>query len=204
MNKALVCGLICFTAVAGAWAVEVEPAPNLVTLAPVDAASHAVPEFPSAAERNDERLRLSNERQALEDRYKQDMQQCYQKFDVTSCRLKARERRIEAHASLRQEELRFNAQERQIHALEARRQLAERNSESEQKKAQADRAAAVAAAKDRADANAQKQLDHALQGTKRGEFELKQREAAQRREDAAKNRRERKGEPAAPLPVPTR
>ena len=202
MIKALICLFVFLPTVA--FSEGVEPATNLAVQAPVDAASHAVPEFPSAAERNEERLRLSGERQALEDRYKQDMQQCYQKFDVTSCRLKARERRIEAHASLRQEELRFNAQERQIHALEARRQLAERNSESEQKKAQADRAAAVAAAKDRADANAQKQLDHALQGTKRGEFELKQREAAQRREDAAKNRRERKGEPAAPLPVPTR
>lgn len=198
MKKALICFLTLLTV--AAWAVE--PAPSLTANAPVDAASHAVTEFPSAAERNDERLRLSGERLALEDRYKQDMQQCYQKFDVTSCRLKARERRIQANAALRQEELRFNAQERQIHALEARRQLAERNSDAEQNKAQADRAAAIAAAKDRADANAQKQLDHALQGTKRGEYEQKQREAAQRREDAAKSIRDRKGEPAAPLPVP--
>ena len=202
MIKALICFFIFLPT--AAFSEGVEPVTNPAVQAPVDAASHAVPEFPSAAERNEERLRLSGERQALEDQYKQDMQQCYQKFDVTSCRLKARERRIEANASLRKEELRFNAQERLIHALEARRQLAERNSESEQKKAQADRAAAVAAAKDRADANAQKQLDHALQGTKRGEYEQKQREAAQRREDAAKNMRERKGEPAAPLPVPTR
>jgi hypothetical protein len=202
MIKALFC--FFFFLPTAALSEDVEPATNLAVQAPVDAASHAAPEFPSVAERNEERLRLSGERQTLEDRYKQDMQQCYQKFDVTSCRLKARERRIEANASLRKEELRFNAQERLIHALEARRQLAERNSESEQKKAQADRAAAVAAAKDRADANAQKQLDHALQGTKRGEYEQKQREAAQRREDAAKNMRERKGEPAAPLPVPTR
>ena len=163
-----------------------------------------MPEFPSAAERNDESLRLSGERQAFEDQYNQDMQQCYQKFDVTSCRLKARERRIEANAVLRKEELRFNAQERQIHAIEKRRKLEERTSEAEQKKAQTDRDAAIAAAKDRADANTQKQLEHALQGTKRGEYEQKQREAAQRREDVAKTIRERKGEPAAPLPVPNK
>jgi hypothetical protein len=202
MNKALICLFIFLPTVA--LSVGVEPAPNPAVQAPVDAASHAVPEFPSAAERNDERLRLSGERQALEDQYKQDTQQCYQKFDVTSCRLKARERRIEANAALRKEELRFNAQERQTHALETRRQLAERSSDAEQKKAQADRAAAVAAAKDRADANAQKQMDHALQGTKRGEYEQKQREAAQRREDVAKTIRERKGEPAASLPVPNK
>jgi hypothetical protein len=202
MNKALICFFIFLPALA--WSVGVEPATNPAVHAPVDAASHAVPEFPSVAERNDERLRLSGERQALEDQYKQDMQQCYQKFDVTSCRLKARERRIEANAALRKEELRFNAQERQIHALETRRKLEERTSEAEQKKAQTDRDAAIAAAKDRADANTQKQLDHALQGTKRGEYEQKQREAAQRREDVAKTIRERKGEPAAPLPVPNK
>jgi len=202
MNKALIFFFIFLPALAGA--VGVEPSMNPAVHAPVDAASHALPEFPSAAERNDERLRLSGERQALEDQYKQDMQQCYQKFDVTSCRLKARERRIEANAALRKEELRFNAQERQIHALETRRQLAERSSDAEQKKAQADRAAAVAAAKDRADANTQKQLDHALQGTKLGEYEQKQGEAAQRREDVAKTIRERKGEPAATLPVPNK
>jgi hypothetical protein len=88
--------------------------------------------------------------------------------------------------------------------MDARRNLAERNSDAEQKKSDTERAAAISASKDRADANAQKQIDHALQGTKRGEFEQKQREAAQRREDAAKKVRERKGEPAVPLPVPSK
>jgi hypothetical protein len=168
-------------------------------------ATHQVTaDFPSEEERNAERSRLSRERQALEEQYKRDMQQCYQNFDVTSCRLKARDRRIEANALLRKDELKFNAQERQIHAIDARRNLAERTSESEQKKSEAERAAAIAASKDRADANAQKQIEHALQGTKRGDFEQKQREAAQRREEAAKKIRERKGEPAAPLPVPNK
>ena len=169
-----------------------------------EAAHQVTADFPSEEERNAERSRLSRERQALEEQYKRDMQQCYQNFDVTSCRLKARNRRIEANSVLRKDELRFNAQERQIHAMDARRNLAERTSEAEQKKSDAERAAAIAASKDRADVNAQKQIDHALQGTKRGEFEQKQREAAQRREDAAKKIRERKGEPAAPLPVPSK
>ncbi len=169
-----------------------------------EAAHQVTADFPSEEERNAERSRLSRERQALEEQYKRDMQQCYQNFDVTSCRLKARDRRIEANALLRKDELKFNAQERQIHAIDARRNLAERTSEAEQKKSEAERAAAIAASKDRADANAQKQIEHALQGTKRGDFEQKQREAAQRREDAAKKIRERKGEPAAPLPVPNK
>jgi HD-GYP domain-containing protein (c-di-GMP phosphodiesterase class II) len=167
-----------------AWATE--PVPTQQAQVAVDAAQQADTRFPSEEERNEERSRLSRERQALEEQYKRDMQQCYQNFDVTSCRLKARNRRIEANSVLRKDELRFNAQERQIHAMDARR------------------TAAIAASKDRADVNAQKQIDHALQGTKRGEFEQKQREAAQRREDAAKKIRERKGEPAAPLPVPSK
>ena len=200
MNKVILF-LLTFASVAS-WAVE--PALSPKNQSAVHAASQDTPRFPSEVERNEERERLSRERQALEDQYKSDMTQCYQKFDVTSCRLKARERRIQANALLRKDELRFNAQERQIQAIETRRGLAERTSEAEQKKSEAERAATVAAAKDRADANAQKQIDHALQGTKRGEYEQKQREAAQHREDVAKKIRERKGEPAAPLPIPNK
>ncbi len=198
MNKVVIC-LLTFVCSA---ACAVEPVSNAQAQMTVVTASQATPSFPSEAERSEERLRLSSERQALEDQYKSDMTQCYQKFDVTSCRLKARERRIEANALLRKDELRFNAQERQIHALDARRNLAERNSEAEQKKAEAERAATIAAAKDRADANAQKQIDHALQGTKRGEYDQKQREAAQHRADIEKKLRERSKDAAAPLPAP--
>ncbi len=193
---------VCLVVCAAAWAVEPALTPQAQTA--VLAASQDTPSFPSETERNAERTRLSNLRQALEDQYKSDMTQCYQKFDVTSCRSKARERRIEANALLRKDELRFQAQERQIHATETRRNLAERTSEAEQKKSEVERAANIAAAKERADAHAQKQIDHALQGTKRGEYEQKQREAAQHREDVAKKIRERKGDPAAPLPVPNK
>jgi len=175
---------------------------NAVAAASAAVASRPLSGFPSDAERTEERIRLTRERQALEDKYRQEMKLCYQNFDVNSCRLQARDRRIEADTALRKQELRFNAQERQIHADEARRSLADRNSEASQKKAQAERAASIAASKERADANAQKQIDHALQGTKRGDYEQKQREAVQRRADAEKKLRERNKEPAAPLPVP--
>ena len=173
-------------------------AQDLVTVAPVAPAASSSLED----QRNAERERLARERRQLEDNYKQDMRLCYQNFDVTSCRLKARDRRIDANAVLRKEELKFNASERLIQAEEAKRSVAERTSEAERKKSEADRAAAMAASKDRADANAQKQIDHALQGTKRGEYEQKQREAAQHRADVEKKQRERTKQPAAPLPVP--
>jgi hypothetical protein len=188
-------GLVCSSAH------TVEPASNTNAQPPVAVASDAAAAFPTEAQRNEERERLTRARQALEDKYRQDMKLCYQNFDVNSCRLEARDRRIEANAILRKEELRFNAQERLIQAEETRRSVAERNSEAEQKKAQAQRAESIAAAKERADANAQKQIDHALQGSKRGDYEQKQRDAAQHRADVEKKLRERTKEPAAPLPV---
>jgi len=165
--------------------------------------NQAVSDTTSEAQRQEVRERLTRQRQALEAQYKQDMLQCYQNFDVTRCRLQARDRRIEANAVLRQEELRFNAQERRIQADQAQRSQAERTHETEKKRADAERAASVAASKERADAHAQKQIDHALQGTKRGDYEQKQREAAQRRIDVEKKLRERNKEPAAPLPAPS-
>ena len=156
------------------------------------------------AARDAERERLTRARQQLDAQYREDMKACYQYFDVNSCRLKARDRRIEANALLRKDEIAFNAQERERHAQEAQRAVAEKNSEAQQKQSQAERAAAMAASKERADANAQKQIDHALQGTKRGDYVQKQRDAAQHREEVARKIRERDKEPAAPLPVPSK
>jgi hypothetical protein len=160
--------------------------------------------FPTEEARQQERTRLEDERQKLENQYQESLRQCYQKFDVTRCRLDARDRRIEANQALRKDELRFNALERQIRSDDAKRRVEDRNSEASRKEAEAQRAQAVAAARERADANAQKQIDHALQGTKRGEYDQKQREAAQHRADVEKKQRERTKEPGAPLPVPTR
>jgi hypothetical protein len=185
-------------------AVFAEPDTQNEVATPAVASASAAHAFPSNEERAAERQRLDQKSQQIEDQYKQDMTQCYQKFDVVSCRLQARDRRIEARAALRKEELPFKAMERHIKTEEAKQKLADRQSEAKLKKDEADRAEAIAAAKDRADANAQKQIDHALKGTKRGDYEQKQRDAAQHRADVEKKQRERSKEPAAPLPVPGR
>lgn len=177
-----------------AWSDEAATSGETSTTAPVN----------DEAIRQAERERLTRARHQLDAQYQDELKTCYQYFDVTSCRLKARDRHIEANAILRKEEIRFNASERKIQAEQARRAVADKNSDAQRQKLEAERAAAIAASKDRADANAQKQIDHALQGTKRGDYEQKQREAAQHREDVAKKLRDRNKEPAAPLPVPTR
>ncbi len=200
MNKWLFVLNLCVCAVAFAADVDVQ---SESASSAVGAASHAAV-FPSEEARAQERQRLDQKKQQIDDQYKQDMKQCYQQFDVVSCKIKARDHRIEAKAALRKEELPFKVMERQIKTEEAKQRLAERQSEAKLKKDEADRAEAIAAAKDRADANAQKQIDHALKGTKRGDYEQKQRDAAQHREDVAKKLRERNKEPAAPLPVPGR
>ena len=204
MNKLFLIYFLCVCL--PAWSVDSSMADSAAAVASSNVVAGNAAAFvrPSDEERNAERQRLTLAREALDNQYKQDMALCYQKFDVNSCRIQARDRRIEANAVLRQQELRFNAQERLIHAEDARSSLAERTSEAERKKSEAERDASIAASKDRADANAQKQIDHALIGTKRGDYEQKQREAAQHRDDAAKKLRERNKEPAAPLPVPGR
>jgi colicin import membrane protein len=189
MKKLLLCFFACLSAIACAADV---------------AEGHAVSVYPSEAERSEESERLKHQRETLENQYTEAVKLCYQKFDVNRCRQDARDRRIEGNAALRKEELRFKAMERQIHAEEARRNLLERNSEAKMKEDQVKRAEAIQANKDRADANAKKQIDHELEGTKRGAYERKQRDAAQHRADVEKKQRERNAEPAAPLPVPGR
>ena len=156
----------------------------------------------SQAERDQAQQRLAQKGHQIEDAYKEAMKLCYQNFDVVSCRTQAREQRIEALAALRKEELPLKAMDRQIRAEEAQSRLAERQSEAKRQQEEAERAKVSSDAKKRADAQAKKQIDHALQGTKRAEYEQKQRDAAQHRADLEKRMRDRNQEPAAPLPVP--
>ncbi len=158
--------------------------------------------FPTEQERAAQRQAFDQRGQQIEEQYKLDTKDCYQRFDVVSCKIEARERRIAAKAALREEERPFKAMERQIKTEEAKQRLAEKQSEAELKHRDAQRAEALAASKERADANAQKQIDHALKGTKRGDYEQKQREAVQHRIDAENRIRERGKDAAAPLPVP--
>lgn len=160
-------------------------------------------EFPSLEERQATQARLQAKRDAIESEYKQTVKACYQKFDVNGCRIDARERRLAADKALRPEELAYKAMERRIKTQEARQRLADKTSEAKQKEAEVQRAQALADHKQRASEAEQKQIDHALKGTKRGEYEERVRQAQEHRESVEKRLRERKGEPAAPLPVPT-
>lgn len=171
---------------------------------PASSASQAATEQAplSEAERQAQSAHLAQRRQQLDDAYKQDMKICYQQFDVTSCRNQARERRIQANALLRQEELKFNAAERQIKAAQAQQRIADKTADAQSPDAQAQRAATVQQAQERAQAHAQKQIDHANQGGNREAYEAKQREAAEHRANVEKKQRERDKPPAAPLPVP--
>ena len=180
---------------------------SLAQTAPAQAvtpASHTEAQVPplSEAERQAQSQQLAQRRQQLDAAYQQDMQICYQKFDVISCRNEARERRIQANAVLRQEELKFNAAERQIKADEVQRRLAEKNSEAQRQEAQAQRAEAIQQAQERAEKNAQKLIEHANKGDGREAYEAKQREATEHRANVEKKRRERDKPPAASLPVP--
>jgi colicin import membrane protein len=162
--------------------------------------AQGLPPVTSAAERAAQSLQLLARRQQLETAYNQEMMVCYQKFDVTSCRLEARERRLQAHAVLRKDEIAFNTVERRLKAEEAERRLAETNALARDR-AQTQHLDAAQTAKALADRAAQKQADHAAQGQQREAYEQKQREAAQRRADLEKKLRERDKPPAASLPA---
>ena len=162
--------------------------------------AQGLPPVASAAERAAQSQQLLARRQQLETAYNQEMTVCYQKFDVTSCRLEARERRLQAHAALRKDEIAFNTVERRLKAEDAERRLAETNALARvrEQTRQTDAADNAKAAADRA---VQKQADHAAQGQQREAYEQKQREAAQRRADLEKKLRERDKPPAASLPA---
>lgn len=168
----------------------------------VSSSALSVPSFLSEQERAIERQRLEQKSHQIEEQYKLDTQDCYQKFDVVNCKIAARERRIAAKSALRKEERPFKAMERQIKTEEAKQRLVEKQTEAEMKLKEAERAESLTVSKEKTDANAQKQIDHALKGTKRGDYEQKQREAAQHRAEAEKRLRDRGKDAAAPLPVP--
>jgi predicted ATP-binding protein involved in virulence len=160
------------------------------------ASSETVSEI-SKEEREAEGARLNARRAALEQGYRQDLKECYQKFDVTGCRLAARERHIEANQSLRKEELVYNARERLIAGQEAQQRLQERQEEAQRK---------VEEALTNLPKQPKQQTDEATKRqneiTQRAQYEQKQREAQERRNSADKRLRERDKPPADPLPAP--
>jgi hypothetical protein len=157
-------------------------------------------QWPSPDELKAQSAVLDARRLALDDQYKQEMRLCYQNFDVTSCRLQARDKQIQANAQLRKDELAHKNLERQIKSAQAQQRSLERDSQEQQQ--QADREQAVKAAREREQSQADKLSEHAAKGGQREAYEQKQREAQTHRDDLEKMRRERNANPAKPLPVP--
>ena len=145
---------------------------------------------------------LKKQRDALESSYKQQLKQCYQEFNVTGCRNDAREKYVVAHRALSKLELDNASQERAIQAHQARQRLADRQAEAAERALEAEKA--KQASVDRANHNANKQADHVPDASKRGQFDEKQRDAQERRQEVERRARERERDKprAAPLPAP--
>lgn len=192
-----------FSAFVGCLGMVVLPvlAQPLVTPATAEVALVATdPAVPSPQERQAEGVRLQTKRAALEQTYQQDMAICYQQFDVTRCRNVARDKRIEANAALRQEELAYNARERRIAAEEAQRRVQDKQREAQQKEQEATlRENSEASHSNRAAVSATQQHKD---NNQRAAYEQKQREASERRSSLERRLRERDKPPAAPLPIP--
>lgn len=164
----------------------------------------SVIQVPSLSHEQREQIKadLDERRSALEAQYKQNKRACYQFFDVSGCQLKARDAYLQAHVALRKEELRYLDREREFKNQEVAEGLAQRVSEDSQKKAQEQRDQSVREAQQRQAENARKQLDFASKGSKRAEYEQKQKEAQAHRQSVQDQINER-DKPAAPtLPVP--
>lgn len=157
---------------------------------------------PIEMERQAQSQRLQERREQLEASYLQDLRACYQQFDVTSCRLQAREKRIRANAALRQDEIAFNKAERLLKAEEAQRRLMDKQSDGERQEATVQREEAQQNARNRLERQTLKLAEHDTKGQGQKAYEQKQREAREHRAELEKKLRERNKPPAAPLPVP--
>ena len=161
-------------------------------------------EIPSDEDRLAESTRLEKKREEMDANYQKAMRECYQRFDVVGCQLKARDKRLEVLSVLRKEENKFNALERQIKAFESIQRTADKTSDAQQQDAANQRQEAQQAVKDRLERTEQKKQDYDNQGKNRANFDAKQREAAEHRADTEKRLQERTNAPADPLPSPVR
>lgn len=155
---------------------------------------------PSLAERQAQGAQLQARRVALEQAYQLEVAECYQRFDVTRCRNAVREKRIEANAALRQEELAHSARERGLAAQEAQSRSEEKQREAHNKAHSKAPEGVAPASKSRPARDPQVQQRQDSQ--QRAAYEQKQREAAERRARLENRLRERDKPPAAPLPTP--
>lgn len=173
----------------------------LMTAAQAQVQAQVPGELPQRDEVQARGRALQQERDALESQYKQQLKQCYQDFDVTRCRNAAREAYVVQHRALRNRENAQAADARLLDAEAARQRLRDKQNDALDRARAAEQAQQNAA--QRATQNTNKQSDHQPDASKRSQFDEKQREAVERRQEVDRRAREREKPRAAPLPSPT-
>lgn len=176
-----------------------------------------------ATDEPSERDRLSRQRQAVESRYTQEVEQCYQRFAVNDCKQQAIERQRESLKKIREQEQALDAAQRAEKARSHQERLAARQSPASQEDAAQRRAQAVQKQRNAEQKNLEKNQSHEqlsstpdtafLQRDKRRPSPAQEQAYAQdharKLEDAqahraanAQRRLERTKPRAEPLPVP--
>ncbi len=124
-----------------------------------------------------EREQLQRQRQALESRYAQDIQNCYQRFAVNDCKQEALKAQREGLKPLREREQALDAAERADKAQAQQARVAERLSPQAQQEEAQRRAQAVERQQNAEQKNREKQQAHAERADK-GTVESPPRDAA--------------------------
>jgi colicin import membrane protein len=124
-----------------------------------------------------EREQLQRQRQALESRYAQDIQNCYQRFAVNDCKQEALKAQREGLKPLREREQALDAAERAEKAQAQQVRVAERLSPQAQQEEAQRRAQAVERQQNAEQKNREKQQAHAERADK-GAVESPPRDAA--------------------------
>ncbi|MEY2810922.1 MAG: hypothetical protein RLZ66_2433 [Pseudomonadota bacterium] len=124
-----------------------------------------------------EREQLQRQRQALESRYAQDIQNCYQRFAVNDCKQEALKAQREGLKPLREREQALDAAERAEKAQAQQVRVAERLSPQAQQEEAQRRAQAVERQQNAEQKNREKQQAHAERADK-GTVESPPRDAA--------------------------
>ena len=145
---------------------------------------------------------LRAQRDALESGYRQSVRDCYQQFNVTTCRNQARERYIAQHRALRERELAHSALERQERTTAAQTRLQDKQGEAQDRVREAERASE--AAQSRQENLQRKQADHGSSASRRNDTLERIEDARAHRADVEQRvqERERNKPRAAPLPSP--
>jgi colicin import membrane protein len=171
-----------------------------------------------------ERELLQRQRQVIESRYTQDIQNCYQRFAVNDCKQEAAKAHREGLKPLRAREQALDAAERADKAQAKKERVAERLSPHAQEEQAQRRAQAVEQQKNAEQKNREKQQAHAERADKRSvetpsrdvarptaadqrtseqNHARKLQEAEAHRAANEQRRQDRQKPLAAPLPVPT-